>query len=220
MHARPHRHLKARAARYASVLTRQRQFAARFFGARRSAQEITALTRMLRRSLFVMHQHGAPLHLSLHALLRSAGPAPAPRGVPPALGRIVMVRERLMREHRHVLRHSQRTSSVERPNAVQSQAPPARMVVTHRIERQPSLPPLALTMVRSSATAALAAVATPNGLAPASALPRSARASDGTRSAVASPLVLPQPELARVTEHVIQQLDRRVLSYRERTGQV
>jgi hypothetical protein len=31
---------------------------------------------------------------------------------------------------------------------------------------------------------------------------------------------LPLQELSRVTEHVIKQLDRRVLSYRERTGRI
>ena len=34
------------------------------------------------------------------------------------------------------------------------------------------------------------------------------------------PLSLPPQELSRVTDHVIRQLDRRVLSYRERTGEL
>jgi hypothetical protein len=45
--------------------------------------------------------------------------------------------------------------------------------------------------------------------------PRSLRVPPST----ASPPLAPG-ELSRVTEHVIRQLDRRVLSYRERTGQV
>ncbi|WP_341890340.1 hypothetical protein [Variovorax sp. YR752] len=36
----------------------------------------------------------------------------------------------------------------------------------------------------------------------------------------AAALVLPADELSRVTDHVLRTLDRRVLSYRERTGQV
>jgi hypothetical protein len=34
------------------------------------------------------------------------------------------------------------------------------------------------------------------------------------------PLALPPNELTRVTEHVIGELDRRVLSYRERMGKI
>lgn len=38
--------------------------------------------------------------------------------------------------------------------------------------------------------------------------------------ATASPVVLPADELSRVTEHVLRTFDRRVLSHRERTGQL
>jgi hypothetical protein len=41
---------------------------------------------------------------------------------------------------------------------------------------------------------------------------------DATRSSVRTPITLPDQELSRVTDHVIRQLDRRVLSYCERTG--
>lgn len=40
------------------------------------------------------------------------------------------------------------------------------------------------------------------------------------RGASALSAALPAQELARVTEHVLRTLDRRVLSYRERTGQI
>jgi hypothetical protein len=40
------------------------------------------------------------------------------------------------------------------------------------------------------------------------------------RTAAAPPVVLPTDELSRVTEHVLRTLDRRVLSHRERTGQL
>lgn len=44
--------------------------------------------------------------------------------------------------------------------------------------------------------------------------------SDATRSTVRTSMSLPERELSRVTDHVIRQLDRRVLSYCERTGRV
>lgn len=222
MQQRSRRQLQSRVARYASVLTRQRGFAARFRGVRRSAQDIRALAGVLRRLFLVMHQHGAPLHVALHAVLRGTGPALAPGALPPAPGRTRLVRQLVTREHGHVPRSLLRTNGVDRAIAVhpQAPAPAARRVMLHRIERQPGFPPLALTMVRSFTTAAAAAAAIPGGPAPSSAPRRAACAPDAARGAVAAPLVLPQPELARVTEHVIRQLDRRVLSYRERTGQV
>jgi hypothetical protein len=40
------------------------------------------------------------------------------------------------------------------------------------------------------------------------------------RSPAITPPALPPQELSRVTEHVLRTLDRRVLSYRERTGRI
>lgn len=45
-------------------------------------------------------------------------------------------------------------------------------------------------------------------------------AQPSVRTAAAPPVVLPADELSRVTEHVLRTLDRRVLSHRERTGQL
>ena len=43
---------------------------------------------------------------------------------------------------------------------------------------------------------------------------------ESAHNAAQTPLTLPSQELSRVTDHVIKQLDRRVLSYRERTGRM
>ena len=47
-----------------------------------------------------------------------------------------------------------------------------------------------------------------------------APAASAAGGAAASTFALPAQELSRVTEHVIRQLDQRVLSYRERTGRI
>lgn len=49
---------------------------------------------------------------------------------------------------------------------------------------------------------------------------RVGRVIDTVRNDKRTPVVLPEQELSRVTDHVIRQLDRRVLSYCERTGRV
>lgn len=53
-------------------------------------------------------------------------------------------------------------------------------------------------------------------------MPERARATASSSAAAKaeSALKLPAQELSRVTEHVIRQLDQRVLSYRERTGRI
>jgi hypothetical protein len=47
---------------------------------------------------------------------------------------------------------------------------------------------------------------------------RESTAMPALASRIAAAATLPSAELARVTEHVIRELDHRVLSYRERTG--
>lgn len=92
----------------------------------------------------------------------------------------------------------------------------SRVVAVDRWNPRAAVPPLALTLLRTLPAPVVAA----NEQArvwPASA-PRAARSLELAGGADFGQL--PQDELSRVTEHVLRTLDRRVLSHRERTGQV
>ena len=100
-----------------------------------------------------------------------------------------------------------------------SAAPLPRVLMTQRVERQTFFPRVTQVVARAPAAPAVrgdAALHAP----PQFVEPRSApRTSAPHTEAIVAP-ALPPAELSRVTDHVIQQLDRRVLSYRERMGQV
>lgn len=118
----------------------------------------------------------------------------------------------------------------ERRNVVQTvrgpQPVPAAAVAhgshTH-VAHLTAYPRLTISVARQAA--ASAALASENAAArqgdsvqpgPAWGLPRTASASDAS----ATRHHLPPQELSRVTDHVLAQLDRKVLSYRERHGQI
>ena len=89
-----------------------------------------------------------------------------------------------------------------------------------RVEQHHVFPRVQLTLVRvqlvvSSAARLLAepSVVQSPGL-------RMAPAQHYGTKTLPAPLVLPPLELSRLTDHVIRQLDHRVLSYQERTGRV
>jgi len=90
-----------------------------------------------------------------------------------------------------------------------------------RIEARQAFPPVAQTPARIAAAPKASSdrrEAAPQAVAAAA----ERRAVTRLRGAIATPeaLTLPQIELARVTEHVIGELDRRVRSFRERMGRV
>jgi hypothetical protein len=95
----------------------------------------------------------------------------------------------------------------------------ARTVMLQRVERQVMFPRVAQVMVRGAPPRRAHEV-------PVSPLTSSAVEQTVGQRNVLLPVAskgagsLPAAELSRVTEHVIRQLDRRVLSYRERMGQL
>jgi hypothetical protein len=93
-----------------------------------------------------------------------------------------------------------------------------RVAVVTRVDRRQASR-IEMVMVRAQAsgakaatTIADAAITAPGAVRPGYSQPRVARP--------APPLVLPAQELSRLTDHVIRQLDHRVLSWQERTGRV
>lgn len=130
----------------------------------------------------------------------------------PAPARADALRERTVLQGHAVRERSERRELILRPAA--APLPPARIT---RVEQRQVFPRVQLTLVRREA-AAPARDATPAALA--SSVRRQAAGLPGLAPSAAAPapLVLPPQELARVTDHVLGTLDRRVLSWQERTG--
>lgn len=93
----------------------------------------------------------------------------------------------------------------------------ARLSFVSRIEQRHAMPPMPLTVLRSQAVVTQPASAGRTDGVPAPAPTRPLPAQPRFASA-APPLVLPPQELSRLTDHVIRELDHRVLSWQERTG--
>jgi hypothetical protein len=94
-------------------------------------------------------------------------------------------------------------------------------IAVPRVETRRAFPPVVRTPARVAAEpnpAADRGDRAPRPLARARQQPAVPRLGDGM--GMREPLALPHSELARVTDHVIRQLDRRALSYRERMGLV
>jgi hypothetical protein len=104
-----------------------------------------------------------------------------------------------------------RVAAIAASQAATMSAHPRREVASARFSR------LAMTLARPRAPA-------PASLPPAMAGAQTHADRTGTHAPPRSPSAalapLPAHELSRVTEHVLRTLDRRVLSYRERTGQL
>ena len=98
-------------------------------------------------------------------------------------------------------------------------APSVRVLRTTRIERHAAYPRISVVLSRPPASASATGVAQ----RAATAQPPAARSPIAAARPAAWPAgcePLPPQELARVTDHVLAQLDRKVLSYRERHGQL
>jgi hypothetical protein len=188
-------------------------------GLRRVPVRITPMERVMLRSATHLNRSFAA-HVSLQALL-SAGIARHTHRV-----ETLQTRERAAQVHapRHIERVlvTQRVPLerlVQRLTASTRQAALPRAAMVTRVEQHHVFPRVQLTLVRVLPAAPSAArvpadpSAVPNpGLRTAPAQQRGA--------ATLTPLVLPPQELSRLTDHVIRQLDHRVLSYQERTGRV
>jgi hypothetical protein len=203
-------------------LAQRRSFLA---GHRRTARHargcVDALDRVMRRS--ATHSHSAfHVHVQLLARLAAgvirhterrdvqwaAGPQ-LPVQVRPAWLRMPAVRHELFQ---HLAERLVESRTV--PGAA---AAAPRLAIVTRVEQRQAAPRIETVMLRSQPPGAKASAA-PAGdahVTAASPRPGSMRAPPTQQPA---PLVLPAQEMSRLTEHVIRQLDHRVLSWQERTG--
>jgi len=203
------------------VGTRHTSFLARLRIAGRTAQPVTPVERCLRRAtpLVAGSRWQVALLLAFHRSLRAATP------VMHRTGRHTLRVERtiVLRDHHALQReasrlHTQVVSVLVHRVALSSRSPaPATRTNTPAAASPRDVPRLALTMVRTHAPADRPTEvdrARPPTRSPA----RSPDWDGRLQQVTASPL--PAQELSRVTEHVLRTLDRRVLSWRERSGQV
>jgi hypothetical protein len=199
-------------------ILRQRQFIARLLATRRVSIGLTPIARVLRRVQQMQSSHTA---LSINVLMR--------------LGqRTVSLQGELRneRERREVL-HTEHTKTVERIIARQRlleqrvlesrisrvAGVAERPALRERIERQTIFERVPMALAPHSSTVAAKSEAVTRESRSDRVMPELGNVVPLT-AAERLPASLPVQELARVTDHVIKQLDRRVLSFHERMGRI
>ena len=205
--ARLRRHAPSRHAAFAAGL-RRGAVAARVTPAMRTLRRLRAWTRQVLRTVHVHVDVASPARVAVTQI-----------DVHPVARTVV----RAHQASSSIATHHRETLLLRR--AVARLHTATRSVVrTERTLREVATPPpqrLPMTLARSPSPSPRADTAPPRrDVEP----PTSGRTRPPTpspaSSAVASAFALPAQELSRVTEHVIRQLDQRVLSYRERTGRI
>lgn len=215
-------------------VARLRAFAARLKAARllwpaaasRRVQHIGPVARVLRRAQVVLHRHTLSRHALtqvLVSLARSDPPRLAPSGSPVA-ARMPLVQRLVERRTLRVLERAVPMPMHGMPQAARpATAPPVmRLASPSRGERPLVFPRVTMTLVRPQAPQGARFEAAPAGepMSAAARRPTTGPSGRTAQSPTGEPIVLPPLELSRVTDHVLRQLDQRVLSWRERTGQL
>jgi hypothetical protein len=197
---------------------RHAAFTARLAGARRSRRPISPVVRTLRRLRNWTLQVLRPVQVTMHFAWRgtavqsmqSASPAPLPRTL--LLARLTS----RVATHHHTLRTPQHSIAPMRTMLLTS----TRVERALRVEQKTIFPRMPLPLTRTTSASVRAedrrSPAVVEAAAPFEMRPRISPSANAKPQAIA----LPPQELSRVTEHVIRQLDQRVLSYRERTGRI
>ncbi len=209
-----------------------RAFAERLRPGRDTGLHVRPVAQVLRRAARPLLQRlWIPLHFALRLIQRAAAPWSAPlpaASAPPPFRAQGMPRERfhlctrLLERLSSVLRIQREpmpVSSVLPAPSVRASGPaPGNVLSMRHIERQAFFPRVTQILARAPAAANIARQAASPPAAPEpEPWPRSLGGKPRGAPPAASSLAA--VELARVTDHVIRQLDQRVLSYRERTGQ-
>ena len=223
--------LRARATRLATVAVRQRRFAERLFGKRESIR-LMPIDRVLRRAVLLQ----PVTRLSVHQWMANAAPA----------SQQVRLERHVRVERAGALRHTERVLERRERDTVRTLRERLVRQATTLLQRHVAVAPVALARRNAEQGRAVPAALQPPWLAPRTVSPvRATVLSAGGRGSTArqapaveparldgpparlpalqqgqpaAALVLPPQEMTRVTDHVMQQLDRRMVSYRERMG--
>lgn len=190
-------------------------------GVRRTPGRITPLERVMLRSAAVHLQRSFAAHVSLQAFL-SAGIARHTHNIRTlrTLERTALVpAPRLLEKRVRMTQRVLHERLVQRLAASPPQRALPRAAMVTRVEQRHVFPRVQSTLVRAQPSVPPAARMPANPSAVAALDLRSSSAPPRMRT-IAAPLTLAPQELSRLTDHVIRQLDHRVLSYQERTGRV
>lgn len=196
-------------------------FARRLGGVRRVAGSGTPVARILRRIMNLPVQH---LSWAIQVALR-------------LMDRVSMVNHAAIRTAAHhnemqlhrveIIRHM-----LERQRVLESRVREQREVprsgagflsqidIRERVQQSIVVPKIAMTLSKPRHTDASKNLAVDQVEMQTDLARHVDRVSEPIRNGKRTSMVLPEQELSRVTDHVIRQLDRRVLSYCERTGRV
>jgi hypothetical protein len=207
---------------HSAVTARHRAFAGRLRAARRAhpgARPIERVWRHARAATLLRAAFGLQLlvRLATHAVTFQQNRL----NVQGLVGTLVA---RAGAEMRYIVerRHSLAARVIEQRAAAtqETTAGASRVATRERAERRVSIPRVAMTLARQGAAVASRSADAARAEQSADIAVGDTRTIDAARTASGTALTLLPQELSRVTDHVIQQLDRRVLSYRERTGRV
>jgi hypothetical protein len=176
---------------------------------RRCALRVVAGGRVAAQVMLNVWQRGGAAAPHRHADARPA--------LRPVLASRAPTQPPVLRERAVVMQHTLHERLLERLAVAAASQPAVHTAMVVRVEQRsvyPRVPsmPMRAAVAPAAARAEAAAVETPPA-----ATRRSAQADVPPPASSAAPLLAAQ-ELARVTDHVIRQLDKRVLSYMERTG--
>jgi len=214
-----------------ACVRRHRAFVDRLHGARRNERRALSVPLILLRLMRPLLTRGAALiNFALNVIARgSLRSVPQVRFTQLALGETPVVTQSIPSRQVHertVVRRMPLARVFERRQIdrelpgreFRSERSLRQIVRSTRIERHNAYPQLTVALARATAAAISQAVrqsATPHAEA--------LQTLFGVQAPASQPAmrdVLPPQELARVTEHVLAQLDRKVLSFRERHGQI
>jgi len=181
-------------------------------------ERLTTLTRSCTR---IVERRLTPVVFAPPALARASGAGPEVHHHRESRAIVT----RLIDRRTHSIERTRTSSAIERRigtvlRAVDDERGAIRIAPPARVEARHRYPPLARIPVQVVATPKPATErreALPPFPSPSE---RRAVTRFGSAIGTAEPLTLPQNELARVTEHVIGELDRRVRSFRERMGKI
>jgi hypothetical protein len=196
-------------------------FLTRLKGARRERVRVDAVGRVLRRAQTTVMHHTA---LALNVAVRTMHRMLSMHRMTPALATLQTI---TVQHTNHVRQVVERQSALihriaaARDSVAEESRGPDVVLRREPTMQPPSAPRMTMVMTKSAAVVAARTVAATLSAQRDEPRTRNVTQIDAPRMSDRQDAArLPDHELSRVTDHVIQQLDRRVLSYRERTGRL
>jgi hypothetical protein len=206
---------------YSATAARHRAFVMRLFGVFRVEGGMSPVGRVMRRALRAhFYQASLRMHLALATVTRN-------------ISQTSGVARRIGGERLRTIPGRTSIHQIERLQSWSTRVVAPRDTTPRRLyrlvpqaagrgyaERNVPPPKVAMTVVRERVQVASPPVPPPRIEPSPQPVARSASTIAAPHGADKKGFLLPVQELTRITDHVIQQLDRRILSYRERSGRM